>query len=64
MRILQLFGCVRGKHLRSRRFAWHDGTNYRSWCVGCGTPLIRSYSGWELDPDPLPPPSGHSKAAS
>ncbi|MBO9624376.1 MAG: hypothetical protein J7500_16835 [Sphingomonas sp.] len=63
MRVLQLFQCVRGKHHRSRRLAWSDGTTYRSWCVGCGKPLIRSHGGWQADPDPPPPPDGHSKAA-
>lgn len=59
MRVLQLFGCVRGKHLRSRRDAWHDGSTYRSRCVGCGVAMIRRAGAWHLDPDPQPRPSEH-----
>ena len=61
MRILQLFGCIRGKHLRSRRLAWHDGITYRSWCVGCGKPLIRGYGGWSVDPNPISAPDDPPK---
>ena len=55
MRILQLLGCVRGKHLRSRRLAREDGVNMRSRCVGCGIPMIRLAGGWRVDPDPPGP---------
>lgn len=62
MHILQLFGCVRGKHLRSRRKAWHDGSIWRSRCVGCGTPMIRKAGSWQLDRDPPDTLSGHSNS--
>jgi len=62
MRIFQLVGCLRGRHLRSRRLAWNDGSVYRSWCVGCGTALIREFGEWRVDPDPVPPPAGHPKS--
>ena len=61
MRVLQLFRCVWGRHLRSRRLAWSDGTYYHSRCVGCGKPLIRDGFGWHIDPAPPIPPDSHSK---
>jgi hypothetical protein len=49
MKVLQLLGCLRGKHLRSRSLARNDGTHIRSRCAGCGRPMVRTWSGWRLD---------------
>ena len=47
--ILDLFGCMFGKHRRGRRsHVWHDGSVYRSACRGCGRPMLRDRSGWRL----------------
>lgn len=54
MRLLQPVYCLFGKHHRSRGRAWNDGMAYRSWCDGCGKPMIRNPHGWKLDPDPAP----------
>jgi len=48
MNLIQLFQCVRGKHLRSRGHAREDGGTFRSKCVGCGKPMIRTLDGWQL----------------
>ncbi|MBQ1500264.1 MAG: hypothetical protein IIZ38_18305 [Sphingomonas sp.] len=49
MRLLQPIYCLVGKHHRSRSRAWNDGTAFRSWCEGCGRPMIREFEGWHLD---------------
>jgi hypothetical protein len=54
MRLLQPVYCLFGKHHRSRGRAWNDGMTYRSWCEGCGKPMIRDLHGWNLDPNPVP----------
>jgi hypothetical protein len=54
MNLLQPVYCLFGKHHRSRSRAWDDGSVYRSWCKGCGKPMIRDLDGWHLD---LHPPS-------
>lgn len=52
MSLLQPVYCLFGKHHRSRGRAWNDGMTYRSWCEGCGKPMIRSMHGWRIDSDP------------
>lgn len=64
MNVLQLLGCMRGKHLRSRRRAQSDGHYFRSRCVGCGRPMIRIYGGWRLDNQPKSERVGTSKGVS
>ncbi len=61
MKLLQPLLCLFGKHHRSRREAWDDGRVLRSTCEGCGRPMIRTFDGWKLDPDPIdrPPPDRH-----
>ena len=48
MNMLQLLRCAFGTHHRDRRKAWHDGSDYRSVCTGCGCPMVRGFSGWRL----------------
>lgn len=48
MNLIQLFNCVRGKHVRSRGHAWQDGPVFRSICRGCGKPMVRTQRGWEV----------------
>jgi hypothetical protein len=49
MRLLQPFYCLFGNHHRSRGRAWNDGSFFRSWCEGCGKPMVRDVHGWHLD---------------
>lgn len=49
MGFLQPLYCLFGKHHRSRGRAWTDGNAYRSWCTGCGKPMVRGFDGWHLD---------------
>ena len=48
MKLLQFFRCIMGKHKRNRHLAVHDGSDFRSVCIGCGKPMFRSLSGWRL----------------
>jgi hypothetical protein len=52
MSLLQPVYCLFGKHHRSHGRAWSDGVSYRSWCEGCGKPMIRTVQGWSIDPAP------------
>jgi hypothetical protein len=52
MGLLQFFLCLAGRHHRSRRHVVHDGTDFRSTCLGCGAPMLRTDAGWKLDRDP------------
>lgn len=40
--------CFVGHHSPNRRKVWNDGLDFRSSCVGCGRPMIRSFHGWRL----------------
>ena len=46
MNILQLAACAFGKHRRDRKLAWHDGHRFRSYCSGCGKPMLRVGVKW------------------
>ena len=46
MKLLQLASCAVGQHRRDRKKAWHDGPRVRSYCEGCGKPMIRIAGGW------------------
>ncbi|MEZ0244985.1 MAG: hypothetical protein ACAH11_16535 [Sphingomonas sp.] len=55
MKLLQLGACAFGKHQRDRRRVWHDGYDYRSYCGGCGKPMLRKTDRWHLiDAHPTP----------
>jgi hypothetical protein len=49
MELFQLINCARGKHLRSRDKAWHDGNILHSECCGCGRPMVKDFHGWKLE---------------
>ena len=62
MKLLQLGACVLGKHRRDRKRVWHDGYDYRSYCSGCGKPMISELEGWRLAKDnPAPKPKGTTR---
>ena len=46
MKILQLAACAFGQHRRDRKKAWHDDQLVRSYCAGCGKPMVREPGGW------------------
>ena len=48
MNLLQLPWCLFGAHQRNRRRARHDGPVVRSYCTGCGKPMIKDNRGWRL----------------
>lgn len=46
-----------GKHRRDRKRVWHDGYDYRSYCRGCGKPMVSELEGWRPAKDsPKPKP--------
>jgi len=48
--------CRLGRHRRSRSRAWHDAVTWRSYCSGCGQPMIKDYEHWRLlRPDEMQP---------
>jgi hypothetical protein len=49
MNLLQLTRCMFGLHQRDRHRARHDGAVVRSYCTGCGKPMIKDNRGWHLD---------------
>lgn len=48
MNLLQLPRCLLGTHHRDRRRAWYDGPVVRSYCTGCGKPMVKDSHGWHL----------------
>jgi len=63
MKLLQLAACAFGKHYRDRKRAWHDGQRVRSYCGGCGKPMIRELGGWRAIAAHPAEPSGEQEAA-
>lgn len=49
MKLLQLPRCLFGMHQRDRRRAWYDGPVVRSYCTGCGKPMVKDNRGWHPD---------------
>jgi hypothetical protein len=49
MNLLQLPRCMFGVHQRDRRRARHEGSVARSYCTGCGRPMIKDHRGWHLE---------------
>lgn len=52
MNLLQLSRCMFGVHQRDRHRARHDGSVARSFCTGCGKPMVKDSRGWHLE-DPV-----------
>lgn len=50
MKLLQLPWCLFGAHHRDRRHARYDGPVVRSYCKGCGKPMVKDGRGWHLEP--------------
>ena len=48
MNIVQRVYCIFGKHHRNRHSVWHDGTSFRSVCMGCRVPMVRDFHGWHV----------------
>ena len=46
MNLRQRMLCLFGVHKRSRSAAVDMGATMRSRCRGCGTPMIKTYTGW------------------
>jgi len=59
--------CRMGKHRRSRSRAWHDAVTWRSYCSGCGQPMIKDYEHWRLlgpeDMEPVGAQAGNREDA-
>jgi hypothetical protein len=48
MNLWQLPRCAFGRHHRDRRRAWYDSAVIRSYCTGCGKPMLKDQHGWHL----------------
>jgi hypothetical protein len=53
MGFARFISCLFGRHRRDRRRVRHDGNDFRSFCSGCGAPMIRDdQRGWIVDREP------------